>query len=115
MPSKRRKIIDCSKQQGSVSQVIAGNLKGDTYLFTNLTNKYIILNLESVRNAITVTGLASIAPLETVSEAAGTDRNIQTAYRDLLRTTVQSNLRDNEDFTPERFPNATNFFNNRPQ
>lgn len=52
-----------------------------------------------------------MAPLEAVAQAAGTDLNIQSAYRDLLRTSVQATIQDNEDFTPDRFPNASNYFN----
>lgn len=90
MPSKRRKIVTSSKPQGSLPQVIT----------------------ESVRQAVTATGLSTVAPLETVAQAAGASLEIQSAYRSLLRTNVQANLRDNEDFTPERFPNAANYFNN---
>lgn len=92
MPSKRRKIVTNTKPQGSLPQVIS----------------------ESVRRAVTATGLANVTNLEVVSQAAGADINIQSAYRDLLRSSVQSNLQDNEDFTPDRFPNATNYFN-KPQ
>lgn len=67
---------------------------------------------ESVRQAVTATGLTTVAPLETVAQAAGASAEIQAAYRSLLRTNVQASLRDNEDFTPERFPNAANYFNN---
>lgn len=70
---------------------------------------------DSVRQAVTATGLASVAPLETVAQAAGASSEIQTAYRNLLRSTVQSNLRDNEDFLPERFPNVANYFNGNHQ
>ncbi|KAG5900468.1 hypothetical protein JTB14_010882 [Gonioctena quinquepunctata] len=93
MPSKRRKIVNSSKPQGSLPQVIT----------------------DSMRQAISATGLTSVAPLETVSQAAGASLEIQTAYRNLLRTTVQASLRDNEDFLPERFPNASNYFNNDQQ
>jgi hypothetical protein len=88
MPTKRRKIVNSTKPQGSLPQVIA----------------------ESVRRAVTASGLASVAPLEVVSQGAGDSADIQTAYRNLLRTTVQTALRDNEDFTPERFPNASTYF-----
>lgn len=46
-----------------------------------------------------------------MAQAAGTDLTVQAAYRDLLRTSVQATLENNEDFTPERFPNASNYFN----
>lgn len=65
---------------------------------------------ESVRRAVTATGLSSVAPLETVAQAAGADLNVQSAYRDLLRSNVQNTIQDNEDFTPDRFPNASNYF-----
>ncbi|KAF5302679.1 hypothetical protein FQA39_LY10175 [Lamprigera yunnana] len=93
MPSKRRKIVSNSKPQGSLPQVIT----------------------ESVRQAVSATGLTGVAPLETVAAAAGADLNIQSAYRNLLRTSVRSGLSNNEDFTPERFPNVNNYFNNYPQ
>uniref|UniRef100_A0A1Y1L7K7 Large proline-rich protein BAG6 n=1 Tax=Photinus pyralis TaxID=7054 RepID=A0A1Y1L7K7_PHOPY len=93
MPSKRRKIVTNSKPQGSLPQVIT----------------------ESVRQAVSASGLSSVAPIETVAAAAGADLSIQTAYRNLLRSSVQSGLTNNEDFTPERFPNANNYFNNYPQ
>ncbi|XP_074038258.1 large proline-rich protein bag6-A isoform X3 [Leptinotarsa decemlineata] len=89
MPSKRRKIVNNSKPQGSLPQVIT----------------------DSMRQAITATGLTPVAPLETVSQAAGASLEIQTAYRNMFRTTVQASLRDNEDFLPERFPNTSNYFN----
>jgi hypothetical protein len=70
----------------------------------------VAIGAESVRRAVTASGLASVAPLEVVSQGAGDSADIQTAYRNLLRTTVQTALRDNEDFTPERFPNASTYF-----
>ncbi|XP_044253618.1 large proline-rich protein BAG6 isoform X2 [Tribolium madens] len=88
MPTKRRKIVNSTKPQGSLPQVIA----------------------ESVRRAVTATGLSSVAPVEMVSQGAGESVDVQAAYRSLLRTTVQTALRDNEDFTPERFPNASTYF-----
>ncbi|XP_044762734.1 large proline-rich protein BAG6 isoform X2 [Coccinella septempunctata] len=90
MPSKRRKIVHNNKLKHGIPlpQVIA----------------------ESVRKAVNNTGLAAVAPLETVSRHAGTSVEIQNAYRALLRTSVQQGLRDNPDFTPERFPNAANYF-----
>ncbi|GJQ76871.1 hypothetical protein Trydic_g15077 [Trypoxylus dichotomus] len=92
MPSKRRKIVTNAKPQGSLPQVIQ----------------------DSVRRAVTASGLTAVAPLETVSQAAAADINIQSAYRELLRSSVQSTLQDNEDFTPERYPNASNYFS-KPQ
>nr|CAI5828195.1 unnamed protein product [Callosobruchus analis] len=88
MPSKRRKIVNSAKPQGSLPQVIT----------------------ESVRQAVSSTGLTTAAPLETVAQLAGASPEIQTAYRNLLRSTVQTNLRDNADFLPERFPNAAAYF-----
>lgn len=70
--------------------------------------------LDSVRRAVTATGLTTVAPLDTVSQAAASDINVQSAYRELLRSSVQSTLQDNEDFTPDRYPNASNYFN-KPQ
>ncbi|XP_030750406.1 large proline-rich protein bag6-A isoform X2 [Sitophilus oryzae] len=92
MPSKRRKLINQPKIEGNFSQVIS----------------------ETVREAVTATGLTSAAPLDTVAEAAGQSVEIQTAFSSLLRSTVHANLRDNEDFTPDRFPNTANYFNGTP-
>lgn len=69
---------------------------------------------ESVSRAITSAGLTNIAPVEAVSEAAARDINVQYAYQRFLRTSVQSMIRNNEDFTPERYPNASSYFS-RPQ
>ncbi|XP_045462637.1 large proline-rich protein BAG6 isoform X2 [Harmonia axyridis] len=89
MPSKRRKIVHNSKRHGvPLPQVIS----------------------ESVKKAVSNTGLSGVAPLETVSRLAGQSQEIQTAYRTLLRNTVQEGLRDNTDFNPERFPNAASYF-----
>lgn len=93
MPSKRRKLVNSAKPQGSLSQVIS----------------------DSVRQAVSATGLAHVAPLETVVQAAGASTDIQQAYRSLLRSTVQNSLRENEDFSAERFPNASNYFNSSQQ
>ncbi|CAH1106518.1 unnamed protein product [Psylliodes chrysocephalus] len=93
MPSKRRKIVNNSKPHGSLPQVIS----------------------ESVRQAVTASGLTSVAPLEVVAQAAGASSEIQNAYRNLLRSTVQTNLKDNEDFHPERYPNVSNYFNSSSQ
>lgn len=109
MPSKRRKIVTSAKPQGSLPQVITGKM-----IFAHPVSDYymwIYLVSESVRRAVTASGLAAVAPLETVAQAAGADLNVQSAYRDLMRTSVQSTLQDNEDFTPDRFPNASNYFN----
>lgn len=48
-------------------------------------------------------------------QAAAASPEIQTAYTNLLRSNVQSSLRDNEDFTAERFPNVSTYFNNSSQ
>lgn len=98
-----------SKPQGSLPQVISGK-----YTIQFLLNIVAILfNLaESVRQAVNSTGLTSAAPLESVVQAASESIEIQTAYRNLFRSSVQANLRDNEDFTAERYPNASNYFNN---
>ncbi|KAF5303718.1 hypothetical protein FQR65_LT00862 [Abscondita terminalis] len=112
MPSKRRKIVTNSKPQGSLPQVITGNSFENAVLMEAINIGNVT---DSVRHAVNATGLSNVAPLETVAAAAGADLNIQSAYRSLLRTSVQSGLSNNSDFTPERFPNANNYFNNYPQ
>ncbi|XP_050511240.1 large proline-rich protein bag6-A isoform X4 [Diabrotica virgifera virgifera] len=90
MPSKRRKIVNGSKPHGNLPHVIT----------------------ESVRQAVSSSGLSSAAPLDVVVQAAGASTELQNAYRNLLRSTVQSNLKDNEDFLPDKYPNVSNYFNN---
>ncbi|XP_072393525.1 uncharacterized protein [Diabrotica undecimpunctata] len=90
MPSKRRKIVNGSKPHGNLPHVIT----------------------ESVRQAVSSSGLSSAAPLDVVVQAAGASTELQNAYRNLLRSTVQTNLKDNEDFLPDKYPNVSNYFNN---
>lgn len=48
--------------------------------------------------------------LETVTQVAGNDPEIQAAYREQVRLTVRENLANNPDFTAERFPNIAKYF-----
>ncbi|XP_066144922.1 large proline-rich protein bag6-B isoform X1 [Euwallacea fornicatus] len=93
VPSKRRKVINNAKPQGSLPQVIS----------------------ETVRQVVTSAGLSSVAPLDAVAQAASESLDIQSAYRSLLQTTVQANLRNNEDYTPESFPNTAHYFESPPE
>lgn len=88
MPSKRRKLINSAKPDANIRQVIS----------------------ESVRQVVTTAGLSNAAPLDEVAREASESPEIQAAYRNLLQTTVQNNLRNNEDFDPARFPNAALYF-----
>lgn len=79
-------------------------------LYSKYQQKKIVIS-DSVIRAVSDSNLTTTVPVETVAQAASTDRSIHSAYRELLRTRVQQSLRENPDFTPERFPNASNFFN----
>lgn len=81
-----------------------------SFLRKYLQNNELLIFTDSVKKAVNNTGLTGVAPLETVSRHAGTSEEIQNAYRALLRTSVQQDLRDNPDFNPERFPNAASYF-----
>lgn len=88
MPSKRRKIVTSAKPQGSLSQIIG----------------------DGVGNAVDAAGVDAVTGLETVTQVAGNDPEIQAAYRDQVRLTVRENLASNPDFTAEQFPNTAKYF-----
>ncbi|XP_067008462.2 large proline-rich protein BAG6 [Anabrus simplex] len=84
MPSKRRKVVTSAKPQGNMSQIIT----------------------ESVRRSLEDAGVRPVSGIET----AGDDLELQAAYREQMRSSVQQTLINNPDFTPDRFPNATKYF-----
>ncbi|XP_069694192.1 large proline-rich protein BAG6 isoform X2 [Periplaneta americana] len=88
MPSKRRKIVTSAKPQGSLSQIIA----------------------DSVGNAVDAAGVDAVTGLETVTQVAGNDPEIQAAYREQVRVSVRESLASNPDFSAEQFPNTAKYF-----
>ncbi|KAF4518320.1 hypothetical protein B566_EDAN009108 [Ephemera danica] len=86
MSSKRRKLISSSKPQGTVSQVIS----------------------ESLTQAA---GAAGVSTTEHLARAAGADTGLQAAYKEEVKKAVSQQLASNPDFTPDRFPNASKYFN----
>jgi hypothetical protein len=48
--------------------------------------------------------------METVTQVAGNDPEIQAAYQEQVRLTVRENLASNPDFTAEQFPNIAKYF-----
>lgn len=86
MSSKRRKIIANGKPQGTVSQVIA----------------------ETVAHAA---GAAGVAGAEQIAQAAGADPTLQAAYKEEVKRSVGQQLASNPDYSPDRFPNASKYFN----
>jgi hypothetical protein len=66
--------------------------------------------VDSVGNAVDAAGVDAVTGLETVTQVAGGDPEIQAAYREQVRLAVRENLASNPDFTAERFPNTAKYF-----
>ncbi|KAJ9592526.1 hypothetical protein L9F63_015799, partial [Diploptera punctata] len=64
----------------------------------------------SVNNAVDAAGVDAVTGLETVTQVAGNDPEIQAAYREQFRVLVRDNLTRNPDFTAEKFPNTAKYF-----
>ncbi|XP_050542596.1 large proline-rich protein bag6-A isoform X2 [Daktulosphaira vitifoliae] len=87
MPNKRRKIVNSSKPQGSLSQIISKNLE-------------------------VAMGAAGVAINKEVTASVGADSAVQNAYTERIRTYGRSGLDTHPDFSPDRYPNASKFFYN---
>jgi hypothetical protein len=70
----------------------------------------IFLCADGVGNAVDAAGVDAVTGMETVTQVAGNDPEIQAAYREQVRLTVRENLANNPDFTAERFPNTAEYF-----
>lgn len=66
--------------------------------------------VDSVGNAVNAAGVDAVTGMETVTQVAGNDPEIQAAYQEQVRLTVRENLASNPDFTAERFPNIAKYF-----
>jgi len=66
--------------------------------------------VDSVGNAVNAAGVVAVTGMETVTQVAGNDPEIQAAYQEQVRLTVRENLASNPDFTAERFPNIAKYF-----
>ncbi|XP_073973226.1 large proline-rich protein BAG6 isoform X2 [Rhodnius prolixus] len=85
MPSKRRKVVTSNKPQGNLTKVIS----------------------ESMSSAM---GAAGMGAVDGLAESAGTDPALRAAYKEQVRTTVQTTLRTHPDYKPEKYPNAAKLF-----
>jgi len=65
-----------------------------------------------VRQAIEAVGVSSPLADRAVADA-GADPSLLEAYKQQEKTAVKSNIKDNEDFSPNRFPNAHNVYNSK--
>jgi hypothetical protein len=70
----------------------------------------LFLFADSVGNAVDAAGVDAVTGLETVTQVAGSDPDIQAAYREQVRLAVRENLSNNPDFTAEQFPNTAKYF-----
>ncbi|XP_055700663.1 large proline-rich protein bag6-A isoform X5 [Phlebotomus papatasi] len=91
MSSKRRKMIACSKASTDVQEVVS----------------------EGVRQAIKATGLscASQTPVDDISRAIATDSSVQASYHDQMKEWMPHQYMDHPDYSPDRFPNISKYFN----
>jgi hypothetical protein len=70
----------------------------------------IFLCADGVSNAADAAGVDTVTGMETVTQVAGNDPEIQAAYREQVRLAVRENLTNNPDFNAERFPNTAKYF-----
>uniref|UniRef100_A0A1A9WD07 BCL2-associated athanogene 6 n=1 Tax=Glossina brevipalpis TaxID=37001 RepID=A0A1A9WD07_9MUSC len=94
MSAKRRKLIQSSKLPNDI-----GALVGD-----------------SVCKAMQTVGVGSpsasstqIQAPENVARAIASDAAVQSSYTEALRTNVRERLKDDENYTPEKYPKTTKF------
>lgn len=55
-------------------------------------------------------GAAGMGAVDGLAESAGTDPALRAAYKEQVRTTVQTTLRTHPDYKPEKYPNAAKLF-----
>ncbi|KAL1117390.1 hypothetical protein AAG570_004716 [Ranatra chinensis] len=88
MPTKRRKLVAAAKPHGTLATVIS----------------------ESMASAI---GAAGITGGEGIAEAAGCDPGLRAAYRQEVRSSVETTLRSHPDYAPDKYPNAAKYFQSK--
>lgn len=59
-------------------------------------------------------GAAGVAVKKEVTTSVGADTAVQNAYTERIRTFGRSGLDMHPDFSPDRYPNASKFFYDRP-
>uniref|UniRef100_A0A1B0C4D4 BCL2-associated athanogene 6 n=1 Tax=Glossina palpalis gambiensis TaxID=67801 RepID=A0A1B0C4D4_9MUSC len=94
MSAKRRKLIRSSKLPNDIGALVT----------------------DSVCKAMQTVGVGSpsasstqIQALENVARAIASDAAVQSSYTEALRTNVRKRLKDDKNYTPEKYPKATKF------
>lgn len=72
---------------------------------------------ENVRRAVTghAAEISNSSVVENVVQSISGDGGLQTAYREHIRAVLRDRLRRSNDFTPNRYPNANNYFMDQSQ
>ncbi|KAI5700647.1 hypothetical protein M8J75_001596 [Diaphorina citri] len=86
MPTKRRKIVTSSKPSTNLSKVIA----------------------DTMTTALGAAGVSTSS--DAIATSAAADPAMRVAYREQVRAQVRESLQSCPDYTSERYPNATKFF-----
>lgn len=94
MSSKRRKIISESKPSMDVTNMLS----------------------DGVRNAIATSGISSTSTMPLVDEISSTiasDPAVQNSYKEALKANARERIKNDPDFSSEKFPNSSKYFNNQ--
>lgn len=91
MPTKRRKIVTNSKPSSNLSQVIA----------------------DTMTTALGEAGVSTSS--DAIAQSAAADPQLRVAFREQVRSQVRDRLQSNADYSSERYPNATKFFEKKRQ
>uniref|UniRef100_A0A8D8WC05 Large proline-rich protein BAG6 n=1 Tax=Cacopsylla melanoneura TaxID=428564 RepID=A0A8D8WC05_9HEMI len=86
MPTKRRKIVTSEKPANNLSKVISDTMK----------------------SALGAAGVSTSS--DAIATAAAADPQLRVAYREQVRAQVRESLQSCPDYTSERYPNSTKFF-----
>lgn len=94
MSAKRRKLIQSSKLPNDIGALVT----------------------DSVCKAMQTVGVGSpnasstqIQAPENVARAIASDAAVQSSYTEALRTNVRERLKDDKNYTPEKYPKTTKF------
>lgn len=91
MSAKRRKLVTNSKPPADVNALLS----------------------DGVRRALQNVGASSSNPssVDEMTAAISSDPSAQLSYREALRSNIQERLKTDPDFTPDKFPNSSKYFN----
>ncbi|KAL1456484.1 hypothetical protein WDU94_001215, partial [Cyamophila willieti] len=89
MPTKRRKIVTSAKPANNLSKVISDTMK----------------------SALGAAGVSTSS--DAIATSAAADPQLRVAYREQVRAQVRESLQSCPDYSSERYPNSTKFFDGK--